>query len=330
MERNKSFQNKPILYLVSTPIGNLGEVSKRAIEVLNSVDFVAAEDTRNSLNLLNNLGVKKKMISLHEHNEREASANVIKLILEGSSIAYMSDAGYPGISDPGALLVQEAIKNNVPVSVINGSSAFLTALIPSGLPTDHFYFHGFLPSKDSDAKKDAVAEKLIEELSTFLVSLKQEKKYSLERRIKTTLNTLMHKEDFIGRVEVVIDGEDMDINLYSVDGKVINKDSLSKGEQQLYATSILKALVDESGIQFPVFIDSPLQKFDKSHATKIITEFYPQISKQVVLFPLLYKELTAEEYNVMKPLVKTTYLIKNDVTHSFFEEVPINNFIKES
>lgn len=154
MERNKSFQNKPILYLVSTPIGNLGEVSKRTIEVLNSVDFVAAEDTRNSLNLLNNLGVKKKMISLHEHNEREASANVIKFILEGSSIAYMSDAGYPGISDPGALLVQEAIKNDVPVSVVNGSSAFLTALIPSGLPTDHFYFHGFLPSKDSDAKKE--------------------------------------------------------------------------------------------------------------------------------------------------------------------------------
>lgn len=183
---------------------------------------------------------------------------------------------------------------------------------------------------DSDAKKDAVAEQLIDELSTFLISLKQEKKYSLERRIKTTLNTLMHKEDFIGKVEVVIDGEDMDINLYSVDGKVINKDSLSKGEQQLYATSILKALVDESGIQFPVFIDSPLQKFDKSHATKIITEFYPQISKQVVLFPLLYKELTAEEYNVMKPLVKATYLIKNDVTHSFFEEVPVKEFIKES
>jgi DNA sulfur modification protein DndD len=183
---------------------------------------------------------------------------------------------------------------------------------------------------DSDAKKDAIAEQLIDELSIFLISLKQEKKYSLERRIKTTLNTLMHKEDFIGKVEVVIDGEDMDINLYSVDGKVINKDSLSKGEQQLYATSILKALVDESGIQFPVFIDSPLQKFDKSHATKIITEFYPQISKQVVLFPLLYKELTAEEYNVMKPLVKTTYLIKNDVTHSFFEEVPVNEFIKES
>ena len=180
---------------------------------------------------------------------------------------------------------------------------------------------------DSDAKKDQVAEQLISELSAFLISLKQEKKYSLERRIKSTLNTLMHKEDFIGRVEVVVDGEDMDIVLYSVNGEAINKDSLSKGEQQLYATSILKALVDESGIQFPVFIDSPLQKFDKSHATKIITEFYPQVSKQVVLFPLLYKELTADEYEVMKPLVNATYLIKNEVTHSTFQQVPIDEFI---
>lgn len=182
---------------------------------------------------------------------------------------------------------------------------------------------------DSDAKKDKVAELLISELSTFLVSLKQEKKFSLERRIKGVLNNLMHKEDFIGRVEVIINGEDMDIELYTIDDKLINKDSLSKGEQQLYATSILKALVDESGIQFPVFIDSPLQKFDKSHATKIITEFYPQISKQVVLFPLLYKELTADEYEVMKPLVNATYLIKNDTTHSYFEKVKIDNFITE-
>ena len=180
---------------------------------------------------------------------------------------------------------------------------------------------------DSDAKKDKVAEELINELSVFLVSLKEEKKYSLERRIKSILNNLMHKEDFIGRVEVVIEGEDMDINLYNVADSLINKDSLSKGEQQLYATSILKALVDESGIQFPVFIDSPLQKFDKSHATKIITEFYPQISKQVVLFPLLYKELTFDEYEVMKPLVNATYLIKNDTTHSYFEQIPIEDFV---
>lgn len=182
---------------------------------------------------------------------------------------------------------------------------------------------------DSDAKKDKVAELLINELSTFLLSLKKEKKFSLERRIKGVLNNLMHKEDFIGSVEVIINGEEMDIELYTVDDKLINKDSLSKGEQQLYATSILKALVDESGIQFPVFIDSPLQKFDKSHATKIITEFYPQISKQVVIFPLLYKELTTDEYEVMKPLVNATYMIKNDTIHSCFEKIEIDNFISE-
>ena len=183
---------------------------------------------------------------------------------------------------------------------------------------------------DSDVKKDRVAETLIEELSTFLVSLKQEKKYSLERRIKSVLNSLMHKEDFIGRVEVVINGEDMDIELYTKDNTHINKDALSKGEQQLYATSILKAMVDESGIQFPVFIDSPLQKFDKSHAAKIITEFYPQISKQVVLFPLLYKELTIEEFHIMKPLISATYLIENDTTHSFFTQVPVADFFNDN
>ena len=180
---------------------------------------------------------------------------------------------------------------------------------------------------DIDNHKDELAESLISELNEFLFALKQEKKYSLERRIKSILNSLMHKEDFIQHVEVNIVNEDMDIELYSTDENVINKDSLSKGEQQLYATSILKSLVEESGIQFPVFIDSPLQKFDKSHATKIITEFYPQISKQVILFPLLYKELTADELDVMKPLVNSAYLIKNDVTHSYFEKVDVDKIM---
>lgn len=180
---------------------------------------------------------------------------------------------------------------------------------------------------DMDSKKDELAESLISELDQFLVSLKQEKKYSLERRIRVILNALMHKDDFIANVEVFIDGDNMDIELFASDGSKINKESLSKGEQQLYATSILKALVEESNIQFPVFIDSPLQKFDKSHATKIITEFYPTISKQVILFPLLYKELTPEELDVMKPLVNSAYLIKNDVTHSFFEKINVNELM---
>lgn len=183
---------------------------------------------------------------------------------------------------------------------------------------------------NSDIEKDKLAASLIDELSVFLTSLKQDKKYSLERRIKAILNTLMHKEDFIGSVEVVINGDDMDVELYSTSGNLINKDTLSKGEQQLYATSILKALVDESGISFPVFIDSPLQKFDKSHAAKIITEFYPHISKQVVLFPLLKKELTDDEFDEMKPLVNSTYIIKNEYDHSFIEQVHINNYMENN
>jgi DNA sulfur modification protein DndD len=182
---------------------------------------------------------------------------------------------------------------------------------------------------DSDSKKDKVAEQLIYELNKFLVSLKKEKKSALERRIKTTMNNLMHKTDFIGNVDVVVADDVIDINLYAAGGNIIKKESLSKGEQQLYATSLLKALVEESGIQFPVFIDSPLQKFDKSHANKIITEFYPTVSKQVVLFPLLHKELTENELETMKPYVNSVYLLKNENSYSYIQPIDINNLMKE-
>jgi DNA sulfur modification protein DndD len=182
---------------------------------------------------------------------------------------------------------------------------------------------------DRDSKKDKVAEQLINELNTFLVSLKKEKKSALERRIKITMNNLMHKTDFIKNVDVVILDDAIDINLYITEGNIIKKESLSKGEQQLYATSLLKALVEESGIQFPVFIDSPLQKFDKSHANKIITEFYPIVSKQVILFPLLHKELTENELETMKPYVNSAYLLKNEDSCSYIQQVDINNLMKE-
>ncbi len=182
---------------------------------------------------------------------------------------------------------------------------------------------------DSDTQKDILAEQLINELEAFLYNLKQEKKYSLEYRIRTIMNSLMHKEDFIGSVKVLLIDDGLDIELYTSDGRVIRKDSLSKGEQQLYATSILKALVDESGIVFPVFIDSPLQKFDKTHSNKIITEFYPTISKQVVLFPLLHKELTESELDLMKPLVDSAYLIVNENTHSSIKQVDLEKLMQE-
>lgn len=182
---------------------------------------------------------------------------------------------------------------------------------------------------DSDVKKDTLANELIESLDTFLRNLKEEKKNSLEHRLKGIMNKLMHKEDFIGNVAVDVQEDGLDIILYTSDGNVIRKDSLSKGEQQLYATSLLKALVEESGIDFPVFIDSPLQKFDKSHSSKIIKEFYPSISKQVVLFPLLHKELTEDELGIMMPLVKTAYLIMNEVDHSYFKAVQVDKLMND-
>ena len=181
---------------------------------------------------------------------------------------------------------------------------------------------------DSDAQKDALADQLINELDTFLKALKKEKKTSLEVRLKHIMNSLMHKEDFISSVSVNVLEDGLDIDLIASDGTIIRKDTLSKGEQQLYATSLLKALVEESGIDFPVFIDSPLQKFDKSHSNKIITKFYPSISKQVVLFPLLHKELTEQEMDIMQPLVKATYLIKNATDRSYFEEVSVNELMR--
>lgn len=183
---------------------------------------------------------------------------------------------------------------------------------------------------DADEAKDKLASELITELDTFLLSLKKNKKSSLELRIKNTLNTLMHKEDFISHVEVELDSDTMDINLFSCDGNVINKNMLSKGEKQLYATSILKALVDESGIQFPVFIDSPLQKFDKSHSSKIISEFYPSISKQVILFPLLHKELTEAEYKTLQPFVESATRIVNDTSRSYFEAANVKSLMQKN
>jgi DNA sulfur modification protein DndD len=176
--------------------------------------------------------------------------------------------------------------------------------------------------EESDRLKDETAERLIAELEKFIIKFKLEKKESLESRIKKELNLLMHKKNFINSVEVVIDGEIIDINLYDKRNQPIQTESLSKGEQQLYATSLLKALVDESNINFPVFIDSPLQKFDKKHSINIIKDFYPNISDQVVLFPLLEKELSESEFDTLLPKVNKAYLIRNvNEDHSTFEEI---------
>ena len=179
----------------------------------------------------------------------------------------------------------------------------------------------------SDQEKDIIAERLIIELSSFLLELRTRRKYSLEKRIMNGINTLMHKVDFINNIRINLIEDIIDIELIDKDDKIISKEKLSKGEQQLYATAILNALVEESGIEFPVFIDSPLQKFDSIHSHNIITKFYPKVSKQVVIFPLLGKELSEYEYKDLLPNINGAYIIENKEGCSSFKEVnPIKLF----
>lgn len=133
------------LYLVATPIGNLEDITLRAINVLKNVDLIAAEDTRHTLKLLNHLEISKPMISCHRHNENEKSNKIIEKLKEGKNIAIVSDAGTPGISDPGEEVVKEAIKGNIQIIPIPGACAAINALIVSGIDTKEFYFLGFLP-----------------------------------------------------------------------------------------------------------------------------------------------------------------------------------------
>lgn len=182
---------------------------------------------------------------------------------------------------------------------------------------------------ETDKKKYAVTTALLDKINKLIVRIKEEKKYSLQKSVSLGLKKLMHKEDFIRDVRVNIADDVMDIDLLDINGKVIDKDSLSKGEQQLYATALLKALVDESGFKFPVFIDSPLQKFDKFHSKNMIKQFYPSISDQVVLFPLLEKELSEAEFELLNPFINKTFLIHNELRASKIKELPMNELFTE-
>ena len=133
------------LYLIATPIGNLGDITYRAVEILKKVDIIAAEDTRHSLKLLNYLDISKPMISYHRHNEDTKTETLINLLKDGKNIGLITDAGTPGISDPGEEVVTQAIKENIEIIPIPGACALINALIASGLNTKEFAFYGFLP-----------------------------------------------------------------------------------------------------------------------------------------------------------------------------------------
>lgn len=226
MKRNKSFtSNEPLLYLIASPIGNLSEFTPRAIEIISSCDYIAAEDTRNTFSLLKHFNITKPLISLHEHNEIQNSELVINKIKEGKKVAYLSDAGYPGISDPGNILVKLCLENNINVSTISGSSAFINALVASGLSSSHFYFYGFLSSKDSEAKSELNSLKYFDNTIIF---------YEAPHRIIRTLNLIL---EIFGDREVTLARELTKLNEEYIRGKLSELISLPedtlKGEMVL-------------------------------------------------------------------------------------------------
>jgi len=154
-----------MLYLVPTPIGHLKDITLRAIEVLNEVDLILAEDTRNTSHLLNHYQVKKPLSPYHQHNEHKIVQHLVKQLLEGKKMAVVTDAGTPGISDPAFLLVRECIKEGIKVECLPGATAFVPALVNSGIPTNRFVFEGFLPLKKG---RQTLLRQLAEEERTMV------------------------------------------------------------------------------------------------------------------------------------------------------------------
>lgn len=169
------------LYLCGTPIGNLNDLSPRAVEILNSADLIAAEDTRHSLNILNHFGIKTPMTSYHEHNRKSKGEYLISLLEEGKNIALVTDAGMPGISDPGEDLAALCIEKGIPVTTVPGPTAFVSALVLSGFSGRRFIFEGFLPSNKKE--KNQVLESLKRELRTVIF-------YEAPHRLTQTLSEL--------------------------------------------------------------------------------------------------------------------------------------------
>ncbi|EJO5346139.1 16S rRNA (cytidine(1402)-2'-O)-methyltransferase [Clostridium botulinum] len=176
------------LYVVPTPIGNLRDITIRALDILKSVDIIAAEDTRQTLKLLNHFNIKKTLISYHKFNEEDKSVNIINDLKEGKSIALVSDAGMPGISDPGWVLIKKCIEDKVKFEVLPGATAFATALVYSGMDTTKFIFKGFIPRENKNRQK--LVEDIEDRMETLIF-------YESPHRLKECLSFL--KESFGNR-----------------------------------------------------------------------------------------------------------------------------------
>lgn len=216
------------LFLVPSPIGNLKEVSPRVLEVLSSIDLIACEDTRNTSKLLSLLGINKKCVSCHEHNEFFESDKIIDLLLNDKNIAYLSDAGYPCISDPGSILVKKAIEKGIKITPLSGPNAFLNALVGSGIDTEHFLFYGFLDSKESKRENE------LDKLKTFPYTLIF---YEAPHRINDTLKSMLK---VLGNRKIVVARE-----LTKIHEEFIRSDLITLVTQNINFIGELVIIVDK-------------------------------------------------------------------------------------
>lgn len=183
-----------MLYVVATPIGNLGDITLRALEVLKGVDLVAAEDTRHSGMLLKHFEIKKPFISFHEHNEAMRTAQLVERIAAGENVALITDAGMPGLSDPGARLIRECIKRELPFTIIPGASAILTGLAGSGFSMEKFCFRGFLPIKSGQRERELRAAAERQETTIFF-----ESPYRLAKTLAACIDIMPERQICVAR-----------------------------------------------------------------------------------------------------------------------------------
>ena len=267
MHRKKSFEtSEPKLYLVPTPIGNLQEMTPRALEVLKEADVIAAEDTRNSGKLLMAYGIKKPLISHHEHNQNTSIAQILEELENGKTVAVVSDAGYPLISDPGQSLVKAVIEKDIPVISVSGANAATNALVASGLSCRHYLFYGFLDAKSSKRKKEleelksfpytvifyeaphrieAMLKDVVEVLGDRNICLARELTKVHEEYIRGTVSEVISIADTLkGEMVVVVEGNTEPEKNYTLD------DGIQKVDENIKAGMKTKAAIAQAAKDF--------------------------------------------------------------------------------
>lgn len=271
-------KNNGILYIIATPIGNLEDITLRAIRILNEVDLIAAEDTRHTLKLLNHLGIKKPLISYHRHNEDIKTTILIDKLLEGKNIALVTDAGTPAISDPGEEVVKQAIKNNIKIIPIPGACALINALIVSGFDTKQFSFYGFLPVNKKNRK--VKFDELKKEKSTIIL-------YEAPHKLLNTLNDILK---YLGNINIVLAKEITKIHEDFMRGKV---------------QDIINNIKDVRG-EFMIVIEPKEIENEETDEKLSLDELY-----------IKYKNQGLEKKEIIKRIAKDKGVTRNEIYKQF-------------